>query len=81
MPDRDDKDASEAGFSRDVSVCALALDRIIGELADRYGVASVAAALIEVVGCPSCVADNEISRGTSIRALLGRIRVSAISAH
>jgi diguanylate cyclase (GGDEF)-like protein/PAS domain S-box-containing protein len=61
MPDRED-----------VSVCLLTLDRIIGELANRHGAASVAAALIDVVGCSSCVADN-VSRGTSIRELMGRI--------
>jgi diguanylate cyclase (GGDEF)-like protein/PAS domain S-box-containing protein len=61
MPDRED-----------VSVCLLTLDRIVGELANRHGAASVAAALIDVVGCSSCVADN-VSRGTSIRELIGRI--------
>jgi hypothetical protein len=75
MPDCEDKDDIEAGFSRDVSVCVLTLDRIIGELATRYGAASVAAALIEVVGCSSCAVDH-VSRGTSIRALMERIGVS-----
>jgi diguanylate cyclase (GGDEF)-like protein/PAS domain S-box-containing protein len=61
MPDRED-----------VSVCVGTLDRIIGELANGYGAATVAAALVEVVGCSSCVVDG-VSRGMSIRTLLGRI--------
>lgn len=75
MPDRDDQDDIEAGFSRDVAVCVLTLDRIIGELANQYGAGSVAAALVEVVGCSSCVVDDT-SRGTSIRTLMGRIGAS-----
>jgi hypothetical protein len=75
MSDRGDKDDIGAGFSRDISVCVQTLDRVIGELANQYGAGPVAAALVEVVGCSSCVVDD-VSRGTSIRALMGRIGVT-----
>ena len=60
--------------SSDVSVglCVLRLDRLIGELAQRHGIASVAAALMEIVGCSWCARD-EAGRGRSIRTLIGRI--------
>jgi len=54
-----------------ISLCVQRLDRVIGELANRYGPASVAAALTEIVGCSWCARD-EASRGRSIRALMTR---------
>jgi hypothetical protein len=74
MADRDDNDEIGDANSRDVAVCVLALNRTIGQLANRYGAASVVAALTEVVGCASCV--NDVSRGTRIRALMVRIGVT-----
>lgn len=68
MRERGDSDQTS------VSVCVRTLDRMIGELADRYGAASVVAALIEVVGCSLCVRDS-VKSGTSIRALIERIGV------
>ena len=56
-----------------ISLCVQRLDRV-GELANRYGPASVAAALTEIVGCSWCARD-EASRGRSIRALMTRIGV------
>jgi hypothetical protein len=57
-----------------VDLCVRKLDLTIGELASRYGAASVAAALTEVAGCSWCARD-EASRGRSIRALMTRISV------
>jgi hypothetical protein len=57
--------------SKDVTVCVRMLNHTIGQLADRYGAASVVAAPTEVVGCSSCVGD--VSRSTGIRALMKRI--------
>lgn len=70
-----DHDHIKPDLSEDVAMCVLTLDRVIGELANRHGAASVAAALIEVVGCSSCVHDDS-RRGVSIRTLLGRIAAS-----
>ena len=72
MPDETDV---IGGADSNIDVCVHTLDRIIGELANRYGAASVVAALTEVVGCSACAGD-QIGRGTSIRALMGRIGVT-----
>jgi hypothetical protein len=71
MADRDGSIGD--GNPRDVAVCVRTLNRTIGQLANRYGAASVVAALTEVVGCASCV--DDVSRGTSIRALIERIGI------
>jgi len=75
MTDHDANGNIEGADSSGISVCVRTLDRIIGELANRYGAASVVAALTEVVGCSACAGDD-VSRGTSIRALMGRIGVA-----
>jgi hypothetical protein len=64
----------DEGNGVSVSLCVQKLDRIIGELANRHGAASVAAALTEIVGCSWCARD-EASRGRSIRVLMTRIGV------
>ena len=71
MADRDDSNGG--ANSRDVAVCVRTLNRTIGWLANRYGAASVAAALTEVMGCSSCL--DDVSRGMSIRALIERIGI------
>jgi hypothetical protein len=71
MADRDDSTGD--ANAKDVAVCVRMLNRTIGQLANRYGAASVAAALTEVMGCSSCV--DDASRGTSIRALMKRIGI------
>jgi hypothetical protein len=48
------------------------LNHAIGELARRYGAASVVVALTEVMGCASCATDS-VERGASIRALMDRM--------
>jgi hypothetical protein len=60
--------------SKDVTVCVRTLNHTIGLLANRYGAASVVAALTEVVGCSSYVGD--VSRGAGIRSLMKRIDVT-----
>jgi hypothetical protein len=72
MPDEID---DIGGADSNIDVCVHTLDRMIEELANRYGAASVVAALTEVVGCSAC-ADDQINRGTSIRALMRRINVT-----
>ena len=67
-------DSIDDANSRDVAVCVRTLNRTIGQLANRYGSASVVAALTEVVGCSSCV--DDVSRGTSIQALMERIGIT-----
>jgi hypothetical protein len=55
--------------SRDVAICVQTLNHTIGELARRYGTASVVTALTEVMECASC-ATASVERGTSIRILV-----------
>ena len=55
-----------------VAVCVQKLNHAIGDLARCYGVAAVVAALTEVMGCSSCIADG-IERGASIRVLVERM--------
>jgi hypothetical protein len=55
-----------------IAACVQTLNHTIGELARSYGVASVVAALTEVMGCASCVLDS-VERGTSMRALVERM--------
>jgi hypothetical protein len=74
MANRGDNDEIGDADSKDVTVCVRTLNHTIGQLANRYGAASVAAALTEVVGCSSCVGD--VSRSTGIRVLMKRIDVS-----
>jgi hypothetical protein len=57
-----------------VAVCVRALNLTIGELARCHGVATVVAALTEVMGCSSCITDS-IERGASIRTLVERMRI------
>jgi hypothetical protein len=58
--------------AKDVASCVRELDHTIGELARRYGAASVVVALTEVMGCASCATDS-VERGASIRALMDRV--------
>jgi len=74
MVDHDDSPSAGADLS-DVAVCVRKLNDTIGELARRYGAASVVVALTEVMGCASC-ATNSVERGASIRALVERMNVS-----
>lgn len=69
MVNRDDRVGDAR--SRQIAACVRALNRTIGELATVYGSASVAAALTQVMGCPSCLED--VSRGAGIQALIERI--------
>jgi hypothetical protein len=71
MADRDDSTGD--ANAKDVAVCVRTLNRTIGQLANRYGSASVAAALTEVMGCSSCV--DDASRATSIHALMKRVGI------
>jgi hypothetical protein len=64
-------DVREADSSN-VALCARTLNSTIGELARCYGIASVVAALTEVMGCASC-ATASVERGTNIRALVERL--------
>ena len=66
---------SSAADARNVASCVRELDHTIGELARRYGAASVVIALTEVMGCPSCATDS-VERGASIRALMDRVSIS-----
>jgi hypothetical protein len=75
MPRRDDADDVHEAKSSDVAVCARTLNHTIGELARRYGTASVVTALTEVMGCASC-ATASVERGTSIRILVERLGVT-----
>jgi hypothetical protein len=69
-------DASFTGAdSSNVAVCMRKLNDTIGELARRYGTASVVVALTEIMGCSSC-AMNSVERGASIRTLVERMNVS-----
>lgn len=58
--------------AKDVASCVRELNHAIGELARRYGAASVVVALTEVMGCASCATDS-VERGASIRALMDRM--------
>jgi hypothetical protein len=58
--------------AKDVARCVRQLNYTIGELARRYGAASVVVALTEVMGCASCATDS-VERGASIRALMERM--------
>lgn len=58
--------------ARDVASCVREINHTIGELARRYGPASVVVALTEVMGCASCATDS-VERGASIRALMDRM--------
>lgn len=69
MTDR--KDHSGDADSRNVAICVRTLDHTIGQLASCYGATSVVAALTEVMGCSSCVAD--VNRGTRIRSRMEQI--------
>jgi hypothetical protein len=59
------------GDKEKVSICVRELDHTIGELARRYGAASVVLALTQVMGCASCASDS-VERGLGIRALVER---------
>jgi len=61
--------------AKDVASCVLEINHTIGELARRYGAASVVIALTEVMGCASCATDS-IERGASIRALMDRMTIA-----
>jgi hypothetical protein len=74
MAVRDDNDEIGDADSKGVAVCMRTLNHTIGQLVNRYGAASVVAALTEVVGCSCCVGD--VRRGTGIRALMERIDVT-----
>jgi hypothetical protein len=74
MADRDDNEEIRDADLQGVTVCVRTLNHTIGQLANRYGAASVVVALTEVVGCSSCVTD--VSRGWGIRALVERIDVT-----
>jgi hypothetical protein len=58
--------------AKDVASCVRELNHTIGELATRYGAASVVVALTEVMGCASC-ATGSVERGAGIRALMDRM--------
>ncbi|HYB65149.1 MAG TPA: hypothetical protein VEC59_07815 [Steroidobacteraceae bacterium] len=58
--------------AREVASCVREINHMIGELARRYGAASVVVALTEVMGCASCATDS-VERGASIRALMDRM--------
>jgi hypothetical protein len=58
--------------AKDVASCVREINHAIGELARRYGAASVVVALTEVMGCASCATDS-VERGASIRALMDRM--------
>jgi len=75
MKHQDDSDNISRADSSDVGVCVRRLNHTIGELAERYGVASVVVALTEVMGCASCATDS-VERGASIRALVERMSVT-----
>lgn len=60
---------------KDVAGCVREINHTIGELARRYGAASVVIALTEVMGCASCATDS-VERGASIRALMERMSLS-----
>ena len=55
-----------------VAACVRSLNHTVGELARQYGVAAVAVALTEVMGCSSCAIDS-VERGASIRELVARM--------
>jgi hypothetical protein len=74
MADHADSPCTGADSSY-VAVCVRKLNDTIGELARRYGAASVVVALTEVMGCSSC-ATASVERGASIRALVERMTVS-----
>jgi hypothetical protein len=74
MTDHDDSLCTGA-YSGNVAVCVRKLNDTIGELARRYGAASVVVALTEVMGCSSCAKDS-VERGASIRALVERTNAS-----
>ena len=74
MANRGDNDEIGDADSKDVAVCVRMLNQTIGQLANRYGTASVVAALTEVVGCSCCVGD--VSRSAGIRAPMKRIDVT-----
>lgn len=74
MADHDDSPCTGADF-RYVAVGVRKLNDTIGELARRYGAASVVVALTEVMRCSSCATDS-VERGASIRALVQRMNVS-----
>jgi hypothetical protein len=61
--------------AQDVANCVREINHAIGELARRYGAASVVVALTEVMGCATCATDS-VERGASIRALMDRMSVS-----
>ena len=73
MADRDVSLYTRAGLSN-VAVCVQQLNDTIGELARRYGAASVVVALTEVMGCSSCATDS-VERGASVRALVERMNI------
>lgn len=54
MAASDDSNDIGKGDSSDVAICARTLNHTIGELARRYGTASVVTALTEVMGRASC---------------------------
>ena len=66
---------SSAVEARNVAGCVRELNHTIGELARRYGAASVVVALTEVMGCASCATDS-VERGASIRTLMDRVSIS-----
>jgi hypothetical protein len=72
MAGREERRKPSGIDAKDVASCVRELDHTIGELARRYGAASVVVALTEVMGCASCATDS-VERGASIRALTDRV--------
>ncbi|HBZ70571.1 MAG TPA: hypothetical protein DEP35_12920 [Deltaproteobacteria bacterium] len=75
MAGREEREKPSGDDASDVASCVRQLNQTIGELARRYGAASVVVALTEVMGCASCATDS-VERGASIRALMDRISIS-----
>ncbi len=76
----DESDDVREADSSNVDICARTLNSTIGELARCYGIASVAAALTEVMGCAWC-ATARVERGTNNGALVERLGANRVSAH
>jgi hypothetical protein len=74
MTERDSQGYRGADPSN-VAFCVQRLNHTIGELARCYGVASVVAALTEVMGCSSCATDS-VERGANILASVERMNAS-----
>lgn len=75
MAGEKERDAHSGVDAKEVAICVRELNHTVGELARRYGAASVVVALTEVMGCESCAIDS-VERGVSIRALMERMSAS-----